>query len=705
MNYFMYDVLASSTAFLLFPLVFVFPGYVIATLANIFGFGQRRIYARLAIAIVISFAISPVFLFWVARFSSIETTLATLGGIAVIFTLLVIPQSPDLLNQLRANTPGPVKTLRWVAAGWSLFAILFLVDLQFGQNLYFSAVSYDLTTRVSIVDAISRTGVPPISPGYFFGESMRLNFLYYFWYIPGSSIEILGGDFIDARHAMIASIAWCGVGFLALIALYIHFRDRFSPETTLKRTVLGISFLTISGLDAYPALLFMIGTRVSGGSMWPEGDIEHWNEQITAWVSALAWVPHHVASLIACLAAFLLIETARSKPIKERIVSACLAGIALASAAGLSIWMTLAFALFWGLWLFYLAFFRRDWASTLILIVAGMVGLVAISPFFMGILESNGLSSGQGGFPLGFRVRVFRPANLIANDATPLGKNLINLAFLPLNYFMELGFFLVAAIHWLKKERKNRFQSSWAIPEILLLASAVFIGTFITSTLIYNNDLGWRSWMFGQFVMLIWAVDIAEDLLRQNPLKVYLNSKSRVEPIKTGRLLASLALFGVFTSLVSVIFLRTWPILIDLGVAGFPNQLSSDTHLGQRTFAARQAYEYIRDNTPSNSIVQYNPDIPIDRPSGLYGTRQMVISDHSAYGVPIKTILEMTEQVKAIFELNTASWDQIQRECQKFDIDFLIVRDLDPLWLNLEKIATQRAPVYQNERFAVLDCR
>jgi hypothetical protein len=92
-----------------------------------------------------------------------------------------------------------------IFAGWSLFAILSLIDIQLGNRLYFSVASYDLISRVSITGAITRTGVPPTNPGYFPGKTVPLTFLYYFWYILGSLIDQIGGTWMDARMAMIDS--------------------------------------------------------------------------------------------------------------------------------------------------------------------------------------------------------------------------------------------------------------------------------------------------------------------------------------------------------------------------------------------------------------------------------------------------------------------------------------------------------------------
>ena len=75
-------------------------------------------------------------------------------------------------------------------------------------------------------------------------------------------------------------------------------------KTTIERkTLLGIGLLAVTGLDLLPTLYIWFA-----GHVWLD-DMELWNEaQITSWAGSLLWVPHHVAALIACFVAFLLLR-------------------------------------------------------------------------------------------------------------------------------------------------------------------------------------------------------------------------------------------------------------------------------------------------------------------------------------------------------------------------------------------------------------
>ena len=88
---------------------------------------------------------------------------------------------------------------------------------------------------------------------------------------------------------------------------------------------------------------------------------------------------------------------------------------------------------------------------------------------------------------------------------TPLQVAMMRLAALPLNYFLELGFFGVASIVFLIGLRKSRPLRPGVIAGITLAAVSVLVCTFLRSGTLEGNDLGWRGFLPAQFVMLLWA--------------------------------------------------------------------------------------------------------------------------------------------------------------------------------------------------------
>ena len=164
---------------------------------------------------------------------------------------------------------------------------------------------------------------------------------------------------------------------------------------------------------------------------------------------------------------------------------------------------------------------------------------------------------------------------------------------------MELGFFFITGLLWIQQHRRGTLtQNPFYFLEIVLLSVTIFIGSFVQSTAISSNDLGWRAWLPGQFILLIWSVDVINKLFPKGWRTEERNSETAHQ---ISRPLKIFVIIGLLTTLTDVVLLRTWPMLVDAGIAGFPSSLSPDTQLGKRTFSARLAYDYINQHTPENT--------------------------------------------------------------------------------------------------------
>ncbi len=617
-NFTLQDILGTTLAFSLFPLVIVLPGYVFGWAFDLFEFRARLLPARFAISLLLSVAISPIFYYLVTSWFSLNIAMIVTILIAFVFIILIFFDRPTLPQN------WPWRTLLLILFCWLVLSMFSLVDLQWGnKELYFSVASYDHTTRVSIIDAMTRTGVPPINPSYFPGHYVKLTFLYFFWYILGSIIDFIGGSYVNARTALFASIMWCGIALMAMIAFYLRLRDGRDKAKIWQNANIGIALLLITGLDILPTLSLM---RFGNGTI---GDLEHWNEQITAWVGSLLWVPHHVAGLIAGFMGVMLVHSVRGKSRTKQFTALAFSGVAFASALGLSVWVTFVFVLFWGVWMLFLYFQKEQRALLFPMIFAGVVALFLAGPFLFGLVL-GGSGGEAGAFPIAFTVRSFRFADVFLENSSLWWKFLVRLIFLPLNYFFELGFFALVAFLWLKSHKSDLRKNPYYFAEILLLGVSFFIGTFTRSTLIENNDLGWRAWLPGQFVLLIWGVDILSQFAATSHTLPTLSSVTKYN-------LVVLAAIGIATTIFDVTLLR------------FGYNFAFGPEIGHQIFSARQAYTVINQTLPEDIIVQYNPAGTVNRPSGLYGMRQSAISDRTAYGVPIDEYNAKVAAVREIF--------------------------------------------------------
>lgn len=672
MNFMMQDLLGTLLAFALFPLVLIFPGYVCGWTFDLFDFRARRLSTRFALALLLSVAICPILYYLASSLISMNAALILTFLFAGAFLILFLREKPSF--SIRALP----RALMGLALTWIFVALFSLIDLQLGaKELYYSVASYDHTTRISIIDAMARTGVPPINPSYYPHHPVKLTFLYFFWYILGGAIDMIGGSLVDARAALFASVIWCGLALMALIAFYLRLRDAEKNNGLRKKAWVAVALLAVTGLDFLPALVFM---RSGGGVV---GDVEHWNEQITAWAGSLLWVPHHVAALIAAFVGAMLAYFARSKPFKIRLIALTFSGVAFASALGLSIWVTLVFVLFWALWMTALYFQKENRALIFPMAFAGLVALILASPFMLGLFSEG--AGGASAFPIAPTIRAFRLSDVVF-ESPSFWTYFFRLIFLPVNYFFELGFFALAGFYWLKINKTKIRENPYYLAEALALCASFLIGTFVRSTLIENNDLGWRAWLPGQFILLIWGADVLDQLFL-SPQKSF-----RFSPASKYNLIALIAL-GVCST------------MLDLTLLRFADRFAYGANAGRIIYSAREAYAAVNRALPQNAIVQYNPTDMINRPSGLYGMRQSVISDRTSYGVPLDVYNAKVAEVARLFNLtNVKSWNAPDALCQANDINAIVLTEKDRLWNSLGVLKNNRTPIYLDEHYAVFTC-
>jgi hypothetical protein len=700
LNFTLQDMLGAAVAFGIFPIMIVFPGYVSGWVLDLFDFRKRQPIVRLGIGLILSFAITPIILDLTAQLVSIKFSILTIAGFAVAFAFISLREKTIIKSQAKLQ----IKTIFLAGSVWVAFVILSLINIQWKDQLYLSAVT-DQITRVSVINAITRTGAPPVNPSYYPGHPVELTFLFYFWYILCSLVDLIGGKIVDARAALNASSAWSGIGLMAIAALYLRLRNPGNSATAWRSAKIGIGLLFVGGLDALPFILLVakIGNIVGGNEHLNalQFAVLTWNNLeiriltlLGTWMGASLWVPQHIAAVIAGFSALLLAHSARSKKPSKQFAILAVAGLAFASAVGLSTWVTLVFAIFWGIWVIALLIQKTERSLSLSMICSGIIAVLLASPFLMGIIKGG--DGGAGQLPpvvLGINtVSLLKP---IIREWPSILRSLAALIVLPIGYMWELGFFFVAGIYWLKSRDRKAFGSNpFYLQEILLLVVVLFVVSFASSTFETRKtgDLGWRGWLPGQFVLLVWSVDVLERFLF-NKGRAAPTSQKPSGAVYTGHFLRALITIGILTILINAVFFRIYmPVLLG-------------PEAGRRTYSARLAYDYLRDHISANVITQYNPTNFYDGPSGLYGTHQMVISDITAYRVPLDGFHKLVDEIGVLFtNENMANWQLIDRICQEHSIDVLITKDSDPLWSSLATLKAQRPALYENTHYALFAC-
>src|SRR5579863_6056398 len=329
-NFMIADLLGTSAAFFLFTLVIFVPGYVLGWLADLFSFRRRSRLARFAIAVALSVGVSPILTYLLWHWS-IAAVWSLYAACWIGFLALIVRERRIWFS--RPAISKRVAIVLAIVAGWVVLGLVCLVDLQIGDRLYYPTGAYDYTLRTTITAAITRTGIPPHNPYFFPGRPFLLRY-HYFWFILCSLVDQLGGALVSPRQAMLASTLWCGVGLIAMVPLYLRF---FQPKASFnleRRMLVGIAMLGVTGLDILGVAIIAFTTK----NILPS--VEWWNEMVSAWITAVLWVPHHVAGLVAGLTGFLVIWCApRSPRARHLILSGVIAGLSFASAVGLSVYV------------------------------------------------------------------------------------------------------------------------------------------------------------------------------------------------------------------------------------------------------------------------------------------------------------------------------------------------------------------------------
>jgi hypothetical protein len=697
-NFMIADWVAISASFCLFSLVGFFPGYAVGWLLDVLRFRSRTLSFRLALSVPLSISIGPIMSYFVGRWLS-------MGAVRVLYGLLcscaLFLVARGLMSTWRVRARPSKQQFQVVAliAVWVIIAVLSLADMQIGRRLYFSVIGLDYCVRTAFTNAISTTGLPAHSPFFFPGHFVALRY-HYFWLILSALVQQVGRPLVDARQAFIGGTLWCGIGLISVVALYLRL---FSPKSTAKlsrRIIIGVALLGVTGLDILPTLL-MLWAAHHGLLRGVSPSVEWWNNQVDGWLYTMLWEPHYLCALIACFTGFLIICEAPREPGKARSIrSAMIAGLAFATAVGAGIYVAFVFAIFLVLWT-VITLGHKWYRETATLVLSGAVAFALSIPFLASLR-----GPGSGGsllqptvrsFPLGEllpRMLGFtRPWQILVSDAL----------LLPLNYFLELGvFFVVARLAWKRFRGQRRAATRQELAAFTMIATSVIVCTFLKSGVISNNDLGWRGFLIAQFMLLIWAADL---------FSAPCDRIAMLPGISSGRkaFLATLLFLGVAGTAYDLVILRFFPLLSDAGTVPTIAWLATDKSLGERTYANREAYEWLRARTSANAVIQQNPKaIYQDTFYGLYANRQTVAEDETCAtvfgGSPLECV-PIVSRLNALFSANDASLPSFQAACENLGIDVIVAKETDTVWDNRMSWVWTRTPMFANDFVRLFPCR
>jgi len=686
-NFMVDDLMGSLIAVGLFPLFVLVPGYAIAWLLGLFEFRRRTNAFRIALSIPLSIAICPIVTYLTGRFGSMNAVWAFYAAAAICFLTVAA-------RQLRKGIPrgfGIRKEMRIfvvISVAWLAVALFSLIDIQIGDRLYYPVSALDSSIRVEFIHSIGATGIPPQNPFYLAGPPANLRY-HYFWLMMCSLVERAGMGAVTPRQALIGGTFWCGIALMALVALYLRLFAAGDPARFRRRALTGILLLGITGLDIIPTLLLVfLYARGLMGFVLPS--VEWWNEHVDWFVYSTLWAPHALASMLACFTGFLLLWKAGAATRWSGVLRySPLAALALASSIGASIYVSFVFASFLMVWTVVTVWKKWRW-ETAALVSAGFGCIALILPY---LKDLQGPAS--GGAPLQFTVRAFSLADMIPvwHGLTPGWRLiLVNGPLIPLNYLMELGFFFLAGLVTLRKFRKRGGSlSREELACAVMAAVSILICTFLRSSVIGCNDLGWRGFLIAEFVLLLWAVDVLADAKL---------------PISERRLLTVCIVLGVSGTIYDLAITRFYPVLADSGVMPPLDWMSPDRQFGKRTYASRYAYRWARAQVSPTAAIQFNPKVVFqDTPAMLYSDRRFVASDmgcNASFGGDPALCAPVASRLRNFY---AAGGDSATKDiCQSIPVQLLIAKDTDPVWADDNSWVWTETPIFANRFIRLFGC-
>ncbi len=672
----------------LLPFMFA-PGYVAGWALDLFEFRQRRPVLRLILAVPLTIAICPMLSYLLARFFERGLWVFYIGVFAACALLLV--------REFRPANLRAISKYAWIALGlmllWVTVAVASVVDLQIGDKLYPPIVAYDHAVRTAMTSALARH-IPPSNP-FFANAGAPLRYHYLWLLFCSLPMKVFR---LSPRYVVYSGVVWCGLGLMCVVALGLKFLTEVKSNIE-RKTLLAVGLLGVTGLDLLPTLYIWFA-----GHVWLD-DMELWNEaQITSWAGSLLWVPHHVAALIACFMAFLLL---RHQADTDRWSTApvIVAGMAFASAAGMSVYVTFTFAVAALLWLLALIT-RKGWLEAVMFVSAGAVAVLWALPFLVSLRGPAGGAAFVEFALRPFSLAVHLSRKIGINPQTPFALTLANLAFLPINYALELGFFLAVGLLRLRQLVRGRVEATAneLVAWTLVLASFL-IGTFLRSSTTGTNDLGWRCFLPAQLILLLWSATLVDDWWFQGS-----RASSQIVPRLWVRgALAVLLALGILGTGYQVFVLRMFPIFLDRPGTSGVGWIDMDHQFGKRAFALRSAYEVLNAQLPASAILQSNP-------ATVRSVLHMLYSGHdsaaatpmgdpecgTAFGGDPRLCALRQEKLGVLFDSPDAG--NLNAICRELGIDAVVVENSDRVWREPASWIWRQPPAVANEYVRAFLC-
>jgi hypothetical protein len=668
----------------------------------------------------LSLAVSTIAAVLIARFLSLAWVVVFLLAAAVLWLATIAREWLQLRSTGRNLNTGwrPLGgTALLLAILWIAMAVLSLVDLESNHHLFMNLAILDQCFRVDWTGSVLRTGVPPANPLYLYQHPAVMR-NYYFWYVLCAVVAKMSN--LPVRAVFTASSVWAGFSLATLNGLYLkHF---LAAGNRLRRQFLRSVFLfAVTGLDVCVIVwnLFYLHRP-------PPFDFEGWSQDpVLSWLDTLFWSPNHIAGLVCCMFAFLLAwmagNTAGRGIGQNRTATVATIALALASAFGLSIYVTFAFFLVMLLWALWQVAIERTPKPALLLAAGGAASIPLLIPYLRELTHTD--SKMQGGAPFAFAVRKTFPADSLMSSSLfhPFASahphaalNLARFLLLAPGYAIELGFYFAVLLIYLVPAWRGRTPLSSAQRSLLVLATATLpLMSFLRSSVLTLNDFGFRSALLLQYPLLLLGSEALthwnqEDLDRNTSA---ISTGLRQSTPRWLRSIAALALVvGAIGTVSEALWFRFIIPLVEVSHMRAPKDGDAG-NLSHNAWLSAIGYTQLNASTPRDAVVQFNPYrkdaywIAADL-IGV-GHQTAIISDKQGCGSELGGdpggCPVMAAAIDTLYKGATA--EQARAMCHQFGIQYLVARVYDPVWKSKSTWVWTLDPVVSYDEFRALDCR
>jgi hypothetical protein len=406
----------------------------------------------------------------------------------VVAPLAALLLFAGLLEFFRDDAATPTPVVLDLTGGQRLFALLFafvvalqVVPLRFGENVYWGTPEIDWRSRLGVIHAIARDGLPAANP--FFdptGES-KLFFYYGFFLLPAACVALANVDPATVLAVLVLLLAYGVAATAAALgsAAVGHARGGW--------TALCLCFVT--GLDLLPVLALIARKQEPMSVEW-------WNPaQITALTASPVWAPHHTVAVLQVLLAHMLAWQTSTNRTHGRWSMAAMLGLLLAGAGMTSTYVALLGFASLGLQAGW-KLLRDDSRGTAVsLLVALATGAGCCVPFYAGLARFDE----HGGQALAPILRPcpgepeLKQALVNSTGLSPAFATFLVRAFgLIPQYFIELGVLFFVLIFWRRTGVGVRASQELWRSLATMTATAFVIGSVLVSVRTWNCDLNWR---------------------------------------------------------------------------------------------------------------------------------------------------------------------------------------------------------------------